>query len=203
MRLVLVRHGRSMANQAQLVTGNTRDELSPEGLLQIRHTATFLKNLNLRFDHGYTSQWRRAQQSAELIAPDMTISVDPRLGETDAGRAAEMPLQQFLETWPNFYRSPFNNYPDGESHEELNRRVLVWLHELRARCSGNVLAVTHAGPIACLLQHALDIPVERFPALLAQNASISVIEYRGIDDNGRVVVFSWLPETTASQVFCR
>ena len=200
MKLVLIRHGQSLANRAKLVTGNTEDVLSSDGVTQVHHTSDFLKRLDVQPDHHFTSQWRRAQQTASLVMPKADFIVDTRLGETNAGQAADLTLPQFLNTWPDFYRDNTNTYPGGESHADLNRRVLSWLKHTRETCRGNVLAVTHAGPIACLLQHTLQIPMERFPALMARNGSISVIEYGDRDDRGTLTTFSLLPESSARQL---
>lgn len=199
---MLVRHGQSQANLAGLVTGTPDDVLSEEGRAQALHTAALFSHLSLRGDHHFTSQFRRAQQTAELVLPEAHFVADPRLGETDAGLVAELPLSQFLADWPDFYESNHNVYPGGESHMDLNRRVLDWLSEVKAGCSGQVVAVTHAGPICCLLQSALGIPMERFPALKALNASVSVIDYLHRSDSGRVVAFSQLPDATAGALIC-
>jgi broad specificity phosphatase PhoE len=200
MRLVLVRHGLSMANMAGLVTGTPEDTLSPEGVTQARRTGELFKRLSLRGDHYLTSHFRRAQQTASLVLPDASFEVDSRLGETNAGAVAELTLSRFLEEWPDFYQDNSNTYPGGESHMDLNRRVLDWLAEARARHTGQVVVVTHAGPIACLLQDALGIPMDRFPALKAHNASVSVIDYLHRTDHGRVVSFSLLPDATAGDL---
>lgn len=200
MRLILVRHGQSLANLAQLVTGNTRDELSSHGESQAQQTALYLQRIGLIANHHFTSQWRRAQQTAALVSPQAEFVLDPRLGETDAGDVADLTLRQFLATWPDFYADNTQAYPGGESHVDLNHRVLSWLREVHQNCHGNVLAVTHAGPIACLLQHALQLPMQRFPALKAQNGSISIIDYANADDHGQVLAFSLLPDTLARQL---
>lgn len=200
MRLVLVRHGQSMANRNRLVTGDTADVLSPDGVEQMRRTSAMLQGLGMRFEQHFTSQWQRARQSADLVLPGAPFAVDPRLGETHAGAVACMALPDFLQTWPDFYADNTNRYPGGESHTDLNARVMQWLNDVREQCDGDVLAVTHAGPIACLLQHVLDIPMDRFPALKASNSSISIVEFPRDEVRGQLLTFSWLPETTASEL---
>lgn len=201
MRLTLVRHGQSEANIQRLVTGNKNiDCLSALGVTQMQHTAALLRRMPFEVDQFFTSDFRRAQESAAHLMLTNTLVIDGRLGETHAGDVAELPLTTFLRQWPDFYLSNSNRYPGGESHDELNLRVLSWLQEVRASCRGHVLAVTHAGPIACLLQHALNIPMNAFPALLARNASISVIEYANERDRGKVLAFSLLPEASMEEL---
>ncbi|HAX19795.1 MAG TPA: histidine phosphatase family protein [Hydrogenophaga sp.] len=197
MRLVLVRHGLSVANLKGLVTGTPLDDLSPAGIEQVDQTRRFLERIDFQAKHFFTSQWLRAQHSARILFPDAYFQVDPRLGETHAGSVADIRLPDFLVQQPDFYANHLNRYPDGETHAELNRRVLAWLQDIQEQCTGTVVAVTHAGPIACLLQHALGIPMERFPSLIARNASLSVIDYASGDDAGKLVLFSQLPESAA------
>jgi probable phosphoglycerate mutase len=107
---------------------------------------------------------------------------------------ANWSLKQFLNEWPDFYQDTQRCYPGGESHQQLNERVLAWLEWASDEHAGqNILAVCHSGPIACLVQHALGIPMTRFPALLPTHASLTVIQYTknslGIT-NGQLKVFS-------------
>ena len=204
MKLILVRHGLSEANQRAVVTGTPEDPLSPAGRVQAQDTGELLAHAG--FDAGLcvVSHWKRARESAALIAPGQAFHVDPRLGETDAAEVAEWPLARFLASHPDFYSDHRRPYPGGESHQQLNERVLAWLDEVRiARQGQRVLAVTHAGPIACLLQHALGIPMERFPALLARNASLSVIEYGQASPQGKVLTFSQSPTASLRDLIGR
>jgi broad specificity phosphatase PhoE len=194
VKLILVRHGLSEANQRAVVTGTPEDPLSPAGKTQAQDTGELLAGAGVLVERCFVSHWKRARESAALVAPGQTFHIDPRLGETDAAEVAEWPLSRFLATHPDFYSDHRRPYPGGESHQQLNERVLAWLDDTRTAHEGKqVLAVTHAGPIACLLQHALGIPMERFPALLARNASLSVIEYSTAAPHGKVLAFSQSP----------
>ncbi|GAA6140485.1 histidine phosphatase family protein [Hydrogenophaga sp. 5NK40-0174] len=200
MRLVLVRHGASQANLAGLVTGTPNDMLSPAGIEQARQASMQFAPL-LQPQACYTSQWRRAQQTAEMVFPSLSFRVDPRLGETDAGDVADSKLTDFLQDQPDFYTSHLNAYPGGESHQQLYERVTSWLDDARQQHNGLVLAVCHAGPIACLMHHALGISMERFPCLMAQHTSLSIIDYaEGDNEAPRLQVFSQLPDVRLSKL---
>ena len=176
MRLFLFRHGLSNANKARLVTGTPEDSLSFEGIEQAKRLATWIEKVNIKADFYTFSHWQRAQQTAKYIFADVSWHEDRRIGETFAGSVAALPLQQFLQEQPDFYLNPENHYPDGESHLDLQQRVQTWFHELVDSSYRNVVAVTHAGPIACILHDILDIPMSRFPAILPQNATLTVID---------------------------
>ena len=179
MMLYLFRHGKSHANTARLVTGTPADTLVEEGRRQAEAMHAWLGQVPLDADHFMTSTWQRAQETARLMFPRAQWQIDARLGETDAGSVAEWPLAAFVASQPDFYGNNATPYPGGESHEDLNRRVMAWLDETQARLAANarVVVVAHSGPIACLIQQALGIGMERFPALLPAHASLTVIEY--------------------------
>jgi broad specificity phosphatase PhoE len=179
MMLYLFRHGKSHANIARLVTGTPADTLVDEGRRQAEAVRGWIDEAHLNADHFFTSTWQRAQETARLIFPRAEWRIDARLGETDAGSVAQWPLAEFVARHPRFYGDNATPYPGGESHEDLNRRVMDWLDELLAQHAPNarIVVVAHSGPIACLVQHALGIGMERFPALLPSHASLTIIEY--------------------------
>jgi probable phosphoglycerate mutase len=202
MMLYLFRHGKSHANAARLVTGTRMDTLVDEGRSQAEAMQRWLGQAELTADRYFTSTWQRAQETARLMFPHAEWQIDARLGETDAGSVAEWPLAEFVGQYPDFYSNNSTPYPGGESHEDLNRRVIDWLDEMLARSSDTkIVVVAHSGPIACLLQHALDIGMERFPALLPSHASLTVIEYSATgtgSHDARLRSFSLTPAETAA-----
>lgn len=176
MIVYLVRHGLSKANVARLVTGTPADGLVDEGRRQAEALGAWLRGAGVVPDRYLVSHWGRARQTADLLFPGAPWVVDERLGETDAGSAADMSLESFLESWPDFYGSHLNCYPAGESHQQLHERVANAWADLRKSDANVVLAVTHSGPISCLLQQMLGIAMDRFPAFLPSHASVSILE---------------------------
>jgi broad specificity phosphatase PhoE len=203
MMLYLFRHGKSHANAARLVTGTTADTLIDEGRHQAQAMQRWLGQVPLTADHYYTSTWQRAQETARLMFAQADWQIDARLGETDAGSVAHWPLAEFVGQYPDFYSNNATPYPGGESHEDLNRRVIDWLDETLAHhaADAKIVVVAHSGPIACLLQHALGIGMERFPALLPAHASLSAIEYSRTGagtHQAKLKSFSLTPADTAA-----
>lgn len=195
MMLYLVRHGRSRANEAGLVTGTPADVLSNEGLAQGARMAAWLAEAGITADRYVVSQWNRARQTADLLFPHVRWEIDARVGETDAGDVADWALARFRAAEPRFHDSPANHYPGGESHLDLNQRVLGWLRaQLEEPCE-RLMVVAHSGPISCVLQQMTGIGMERFPAFLPGHASLSVVDVRLCDGepSGRLLGFSLGP----------
>lgn len=207
VNLFLVRHGLSIANTQGLVTGDIHDLLSTEGMDDLQKLVTWYKELTLPIEVAYTSQWRRAQQTASELFATQEFNIDARLGEACAGIVANWTLGDFLQLWPDFYNSPHNCYPGGESHIQLNNRVMDWLEWIYANHTGqNVLVVCHSGPIACLVQQALRIPMDRFPALLPDHCSLTIIQYKDraqVLPVGKLRIFSTTSAPRLASVYRR
>lgn len=177
MLLYILRHGQSHANVRHVVTGTADDTLTPLGKEQILGTQAFLTAIP--FHACYSSPWQRAYQSALLAYPAGNFKIDERLGEANGGDVANMPLETFYLTYPDFYDAfdPANPFPGGESHLELNNRVIEWLKETAEQHKPDdlVFAATHTGPISCLLQYALGISMAEYPRFKLMNAGIAVL----------------------------
>lgn len=180
MRLHLLRHGQSHANVAHLVTGLRDDTLTRLGRIQAEKASAFRQLHALRFSHCFVSGWRRAQETAAVFLPEETFTVEERLGETDAGLVAAWPRERFLREYPEYAGpiAPARPYPDGESHQQLYDRVVEWFTGMQTIFPGNaeILAVTHAGPICCLIQHVCGLGMRGFPLFIAGNASLTRLD---------------------------
>ncbi len=202
MILYLVRHGYSIANQKRLVTGTPTDYLTTMGREQAARLGEWLLPYGILPDRYFVSQWGRARETAELVFPGSAWTVDHRLGETDAGEVADLPLQDFLANYSEFHADPTNKYPGGESHFELNYRVVSWLDEQLASSCESILAVTHSGPISCLLQYVLKMDMSVFPAFVPMHATVTIVRFSQTNSGwcGRLVGFSLGPQATVQAV---
>lgn len=177
MILYLLRHGQTESNVAKLVTGSKQSKLTHEGTQQAIAAGSCLAESFPPFDRYYCSPWFRARETARLALPDANFLVDDRLGETWAGDAAEMPRDVFEQNNPNFFKKfdPAVHFPNGESHDDLNRRVVDWLFDIAVSAKENelVFAVTHMGPISCIFQYLSCVPMVLFPKFKPGNCTLS------------------------------
>ena len=173
----LLRHGYSDANRLRLINGTPEDRLTPEGRLQAQQAANLVSQYELKFSDYYVSNWMRAQETAELFLPEQNFIVDPRLGETNSGVAAKMTFPEFKKKYPDF-RFPLDMkqpFPGGESHQQLYERTVEWFEECTNKLprGASLLAVTHVGPISCILQHVCKMGMEGFPVFIPRHTSLT------------------------------
>jgi broad specificity phosphatase PhoE len=202
MILYLIRHGLSLANERNLVTGTPDDGLSSTGRGQAAALAAWLSDLSVQPAQFLVSHWERARETAEIVFPNAGWTVDTRMGETDAGSVADMPLEAFREKYPFFHDLPSNAYPGGESHADLDTRVMAWLDERLKRPCRSLAVVTHSGPISCILQRVLGIGMASFPAFLPPPATVSVVRFlpKGDAWKGRIAGFALGPAANVAGI---
>ncbi|MDE1182990.1 histidine phosphatase family protein [Paraburkholderia sp.] len=178
MDLLLIRHGQSHGNVAGLLNSTEQDELTEHGLQQAANLRATIDRLGLKPDRVYSSPWRRALQTTEVLFRDRCEwTLDRRLGETNPGKFASWKAEEFRVAYPEFGKHLSDRYEGGESHLELAARSINWLEEAflpHADTPGLMVAVCHAGPVSVISQYLLSIPLSLFPSVLVPNASLTM-----------------------------
>lgn len=144
--IYLLRHG---LDDERYIGGWSDVPLLEEGIEQVERAAQFMKNNNINFDVIYSSDIKRAYETAKIVSKviDVQVILDSRLRELDKGLLTGLHKEEARLLYPDFIKnvSISTKYPNGESMLDLYRRqkeVLKWLLTL-----DNVLIVTHRGPI--------------------------------------------------------
>lgn len=84
MELYVVRHGRVPSNDSLIISGRNEEELTDLGIKQAESVRDKLRNV--KFDAIYSSNVRRAVQTAEIInVHGLEIQLDERLAEREPG----------------------------------------------------------------------------------------------------------------------
>lgn len=122
MKLVLIRHGETKANDEKKVQGWTDNPLNETGILQAKRIRSFYETVNKRFDVVISSPLSRAYETATIALGyqrDLNIMIDYHFLERDFGvfehRIASEVLPIILEK--NF------TYRGYEDDKMLLRRV--------------------------------------------------------------------------------
>ena len=148
MTVYLIRHGKTEANENHLYCGSTDLPLSAAGAAELR---------NIRYDipsaHFVTSGMRRANETLRLLFGDVPFAEDFRFREVDFG-SFEMHSYEQLKNLPAYQAwltgdNDANIPPDGESGEQMQRRVL----EAFSGLEEDTVLVTHGGVIAAIMAY--------------------------------------------------
>jgi broad specificity phosphatase PhoE len=157
--ILLARHGETDWNRDYRFQGHADPPLNAAGREQARALAEVLAEQPLTA--VYTSPLRRAAETAEIIAALHQLPVEPveALREVDVGSwegLTRADLEQGdSERFRRWLVEHEQGWEDGETYEEMGRRVVPALLSLAKRHDGRtILAVTHGGPIRAALAAA-------------------------------------------------
>jgi probable phosphoglycerate mutase len=136
-------------------------------------------------DAIYSSPLERARQTAAPIAAACALKVRIERGllECDFGTWTGRELKELVKRpeWAEVQRSPSGfRFPEGESLQEMQTRVLECVQDLRTRHpGGTVVAVSHADPIRAAVSHAMGAHLDLFQRTVISTCSISAVAYGG------------------------
>ena len=148
MTVYLIRHGKTEANEKHLYCGSTDLPLSEKGRVELKNLHYDISNV--RF---VTSGMKRANETLHILFGDVPFETDPRFREVDFG-AFEMRGYEELKDLPEYQAwisgdNEQNVPPGGESGEQMRRRVLEALADIRE----DTVIIAHGGVIAAIMEH--------------------------------------------------
>ena len=161
MKLWLVRHGETLANQQRRYLGWSDPPLTEQGLAQAAALARRLAEEPIRLI--LTSDLRRARQTAAQIATALLVApiTDPRLREVNFGAFEGLTYDEIAGRYPQELHAWLSNPeqaapPGGETLTDLRERLLAAIEAIQ-REPGAII-ITHGGPIRTLLAHFTGRP---------------------------------------------
>lgn len=177
--IFLVRHaahdnlGRYLAGRAPGI------DLGSDGLAQAERLSKRLERE--RFEAIFASPRERAQQTASIIAKARNQSVETAeaLDEVDFGSWSGSTFDELnrIEAWQhwNSMRSMAAT-PSGETMLDVQCRAMGFIREFVAReGETRLVLVTHADVIKAVVSYVLGLPVDAWPRLEIEPASISTV----------------------------
>ncbi|MDR1755474.1 MAG: histidine phosphatase family protein [Culturomica sp.] len=171
MKLILVRHGETVANRRHILQGQTHGKLTAEGVSQADKVAGFLASFDV--DICFTSDLRRAVDTAAIVAlkhPRMRIVKDIRLRERYLG---EIQGRKIPADWDGT-----GHYESAEPVPELYERVKSFVsYILTSHPDQVILIVSHGITLKILLSVCLGYDALQFPEIEdLKNGSVSILE---------------------------
>lgn len=189
MRLLLIRHGESAANAANIYQGWLDSPLSLRGEAQAVATARALAARDdLRVIAVYASPLSRAWRTGSVIAEALGLIpiAEPGLREINVGAATGLAFTTVRERWPELAElrrvgGRAHGWPEGESGHDFAARVGATVDAIIARHlhaeapdapEATVVLATHGGTIRFALAHLRD-ELEGWPDDTVDNCSIA------------------------------
>lgn len=185
MKVWIIRHGQSETNNAGLWTGWHDAKLTEKGQEEAARAGRMLQGI--RFDQVWSSDLSRAMETARRALPGCEPVTSPLLREINVGKLALQPLN-VVE--PDEKRDLIaNGYAayGGETHRELEQRILAFRETLETMEAENVALFTHAGWLHGFLNLALEVKLTR-DHIRFNNCLVAIFEYQ----NGKWMLHSWM-----------
>ncbi len=169
--ILLIRHGQSEWNKLNLFTGFKNIELSEQGIEEANKAGQNFKNLDIKFNIVFTSELKRAQETAKIILQNLDqwnflnnqgkIISNINLNERDYGDLTGLnkkeTAEKFGEEQVHKWRRGYSDQPpNGESLEDVVRRVTKYFEEvikpaIQSDENGNILIAAHGNSLRALL----------------------------------------------------
>ena len=169
--ILLIRHGQSEWNKLNLFTGFKNIELSEQGIEEANKAGQNFKNLDIKFNIVFTSELKRAQETAKIILQNLDqwnflnnegkIISNTNLNERDYGDLTGLnkkeTAEKFGEEQVHKWRRGYSDQPpNGESLEDVVRRVTKYFEEvikpaIQSDENDNILIAAHGNSLRALL----------------------------------------------------
>lgn len=189
-RLILIRHGESVANRNHIFVGHTDVDLEEHGKKQAELTAEYIYK-NFKIDKIYASDLKRAYDTGKFVADRFGLEIvrDKGLREIYGGKWEGMSVTELKEKYGKSYEETWRDNialaacDGGESVAELGKRVYKRLTEIaEENPEKNVAIATHATVVRVMQSIVITGGIEKMKDIpWPPNASVTVMEY----DKGR------------------
>ncbi|QWE24651.1 histidine phosphatase family protein [Polynucleobacter sp. AP-Elch-400A-B2] len=185
-KLCLIRHGETTWNAERRLQGHTDIPLNPKGIQQARQMAQAIKNTKLSFDALYTSDLKRAADTANAIVELFGVEarVDSALRERHFGALQGLTIQDAPLLQPAIWQAHIardleHELAGGESIEQFAIRVQTVLDKIQEQHSGQtILLVSHGGTLDMVYRIASKQALSAERVASVPNASFNWISHQ-------------------------
>ena len=180
-KLCLIRHGETSWNAERRLQGHTDIPLNAKGMLQARQMAQALKDIKLTFDVLYTSDLKRAADTANAVVElfGVDAQVDSELRERHFGALQGLSIGEAPLKRPDIWqahtaRDLEHDLEGGESIQKFALRVQNALDKIQARHTGKtILIVSHGGTLDMMYRIASKQALSAERIASVPNASLN------------------------------
>lgn len=182
-RLVLVRHGESVATAQRYIGGHrTCRGLTELGVRQAEALRDrWATSLDFTPDALVASHFPRAIETANIVAPSLAglpVVIDPGVGEHDPGPLVDgMTYDEYVKRWgtgPD-WEDPYHTvFEGGETMSAFHHRVATALHDIAAAHVGRTVVVfCHGGVVDVAFRSFLRLSIAGGFELHTLNTSVT------------------------------
>jgi broad specificity phosphatase PhoE len=191
-KLIMIRHGESIANKEGRFAGHSDYELSELGFEQARRAGKYIKD-HYQVDVVYASDLKRAFHTALPTAELFGLEAIPDEGlrELYVGEWETLHHLEVAKRYPEDFNTWMNDFSNarctgGESIRELYDRIVPHVLKIASENEEKTVVIaTHSTPVRAFECYAMGLPPERIDeAPTPVNASICVFNV----ENGHATV---------------
>ena len=182
LRIYLARHGQSVLNSEQRLSGQAHTELTGKGLEQAQALCDVLKLEAITAI--YASSLYRAQQTAKPLAQwhGLAVQTMDELREIDLGvlegRYYDTRDQEACQLWTMREQDKYRFVPPGgEAYDVFAARVMRGLTTILEHSKGTIVIVGHRNTNELILMHLLRYGCNVDHAINIKNKYIYAIDY--------------------------
>jgi broad specificity phosphatase PhoE len=172
MKIYILRHGASIANERMLVCGDSDYQLSENGLKQAAIISTHLREIE--FDYVYSSPLSRARNTVPFFRKNFEIKIREELKELNTGSVSHITLPELWKRDDRFrmpWRYPELRYPNGETFREMTVRISDWFktEQKTWKTGEKILIVGHEGTLRSIYSYLFNLNIFDYPDFLIGN----------------------------------
>lgn len=183
-KMLLIRHGESLANRAGIYQGQSVDtSLSLLGKRQAGLVALRLKDEKVA--GVFSSPSKRTQETARIVVGDgggvfikdtRLLEIDHGLWEGKSKGAVHLKWRHLLATWKSCPHKA--QMPSGENLQDVSQRVDGFVRDLELGYGNKtVIVVSHDVILRVLICRVVGLPLSRLWSFELNNCSLSVLSF--------------------------
>lgn len=181
-KLFLIRHGETDYTLHRKYCGQKNIPLNANGIKQANYLRTKLKNIKI--DKVYSSDLKRAFQTAKIVFQNKIVHKRKALREIDFGKFCGLTFEEASRLYPDVYKTWLSNpanvkIPKGESLTNFAKRVERCFDEIFSQnAKKTVVLVSHGGLIRIILLKILGQGLDKFWKIQQDSAALNIIEFK-------------------------
>jgi broad specificity phosphatase PhoE len=185
VEIILVRHGETQWNAAEVFRGRADIALNENGFAQAKLLGEYLKHEDI--GAVYSGPLQRAVKTAEALAAphNLPVNITGSLNDIDCGKWEGLPLTEVKEKYEEDYQDWLDTpeqvrIPGGETLDEVTNRAMPFIWEaIKKTEKGKIVLVSHRAVHKVLVTALLDMDNSAFWSFKLDTAGLTRFTFDG------------------------